>query len=458
MSPESESGRRASNPARLIAESGLLAKAEPVLVATSGGPDSSALLLALLEAGHPCRACVVDHGLRSESAREIELLRSVCDSLEVDLEVRRLEQPGVGRSAAALRDARYRCLTSAAEDAGLRAVATGHTMDDQAETVVLRLMQGAGTRGLAGIPPSRALSSRVRVVRPLLKARRSALRSWLEGSRRAFVDDPSNRDQRYARNRLRAEGLPLESALLAEVAMVCRRLTTLVDGLASMAMQGALQEDGSLDLSQLAEVAAPVRARLWRMAADFPLGQPHVDAVEGLVQSRHGSQEIHLPGGRVARREYGRLRFLPAVGSGRPERGQDPVPRRLSVAGPGRVFWPEAGMALTLSVVSATEIDLERLGNEEVAFDAARVSFPIEIRARRPGDRIRGLGAPGSRKVKDVLSDARVPRSRRNLLPIVVAPEGILWIPGLLRGDLAPLDESSSNALRISLAFATHSP
>jgi tRNA(Ile)-lysidine synthase len=192
-----------------------------VVVAVSGGADSMALLRGLLElkrrAGGAGRihAAHVNHQLRGEASMADEAwLCQQCAELDVPLVVERFDaaalaaDEGDGIEAAA-RDARYRILTALAESLGARFVATGHTRDDQVETVLFRLLRGAGLRGLAGMRRTRALSPSVALVRPMLACGRAEVESYLTGIGQAFREDASNRESRFARNRVRLELLPL---------------------------------------------------------------------------------------------------------------------------------------------------------------------------------------------------------------------------------------------------------
>ncbi|AUX25951.1 tRNA(Ile)-lysidine synthetase [Sorangium cellulosum] len=214
---------------RLIRDERLLARGDVVLCACSGGPDSSALLhvLALLRRriGHEVVAHGVDHGLRAAAASELSLARDLAARLGVPFSTTRVDvAPGANLQARA-RAARFAALASAAAARGARAIATGHTADDRAETVLLRLLRGAGPRGLAVLPPRAPLpvgaagpardgaapgsTAAVELIRPLLLARRADVLAHLGRHRLAFAEDPSNADPRFARVRVRRELLPL---------------------------------------------------------------------------------------------------------------------------------------------------------------------------------------------------------------------------------------------------------
>ncbi len=186
----------------------LLARDDRVLVALSGGADSTALLAALARlraAGQLSEvwALHVDHGLRPGSAAEADSCQVLCDRLQVRLE-RALVTVGPGNLQARARRARYAALRGAAERLGATRIATGHTLTDQAETVLLRLLRGAGARGLAGIPPQRGP-----VVRPLVDRSRAEVLDFLREEGLPWLEDPTNQSPRFLRNRVRTEMVPL---------------------------------------------------------------------------------------------------------------------------------------------------------------------------------------------------------------------------------------------------------
>jgi len=206
---------------------------EGVLVAVSGGADSVALLrgLAAIAEGTSAQLCVahLNHGLRgAEGEADAEFVQGLSEELALpavigDADVRHEQRGGEGMEAAARR-VRYRFLRDEAERRGLRYVAVGHTADDQAETVLHRLLRGTGVRGLAGMPRVRTLSPAVSLIRPLLGCRREELRDYLRSIGQAWREDASNEDPRYTRNRLRKKLIPLleEEFGAGVVSSICR--------------------------------------------------------------------------------------------------------------------------------------------------------------------------------------------------------------------------------------------
>lgn len=202
---------------RALAEHGLVPKGASVLVASSGGPDSTALLhaLARLAAARGFRvlAAGIEHGLRPEAAAELALAARVAEHAGVPFFLRRVSVAPGGNLQARARLARHEALVALAEEHGASRIATGHTADDRAETLLLRLLRGAGPRGLAVLPPEAPCPvpapPTLRLIRPLFRARRSDVLAHLARHELPFASDPSNQDPRFLRSRVRAELMPL---------------------------------------------------------------------------------------------------------------------------------------------------------------------------------------------------------------------------------------------------------
>ena len=212
-----------------------------LVVAVSGGPDSMALLHVLARLapafGLGLHAHGVDHGLRAEAARELDGAEALADKLAVPFARTRVKIVAGGNVQARARAARYAALSAAATSVGAAAIATAHHADDRAETVLLRLLRGAGPRGLAVLPARGALEDGTALVRPLLRARRSAVLAHLARHEIDAASDPSNVDPKYARARVRRELMPL---LVALSPGIVNHLTSLADQLADEAPRSML--------------------------------------------------------------------------------------------------------------------------------------------------------------------------------------------------------------------------
>ena len=296
-----------------------------VLVACSGGPDSLALAAGAAfvaqrsaRRGPAWRALgvVVDHGLQDGSGQVADEAAAACRTLGLDAEVVRAEVDGRGEAAA--RTARYAALERVADERGAAAVLLGHTLDDQAETVLLGLARGSGARALAGMPTVRG-----RFRRPLLALRRADTVAVCEELGLRPWQDPTNDHEHpdsALRSRVRGEALPtLERVLgpgvaeaLARTAAQLREDADVLDVLAAELLDAARTDEG-LDLEVLAHAPAALRTRALRtaaIAAGSPAGalvRSHVLAVDALVTDWHGQGAVALPGGIAVSRACGRL-------------------------------------------------------------------------------------------------------------------------------------------------------
>lgn len=406
-----------------------------LLVGCSGGPDSTALLLALAalreDLGLSLHAVYVHHGLRAEAEEEgAEVLRRAA-VLAVPARMVRVQVPRGASRMAHARRVRYQALAAVAARENAQAVAVGHTRGDQAETVLLRLLGGAGLRGLGGMAPRRRLSgTEVDLVRPLLGLDRAEVEAFLResGPFGPPAEDPTNRDPRYLRTRLRHEILPL---LRRERPDLDRHLYDLAAQLrqdAEYLEQAAAQELERLapDLGRQAEPVLPARELRALAPALFarvlgrllgPLSRRHLVQLRRLCASERGSRSIDLPGGRRAERSYGELRLGPTSPA--------PVAAAVPIPGPGRyrLFDTEIEVELREQGVPGPP------GPDEVCFDARQVAPPLCLRTTRPGDRMAIRG--GHKKLSDLFIDAKVPRSRRARMPLLCAGAEVLWAIGL---------------------------
>jgi tRNA(Ile)-lysidine synthase len=279
----------------------------PVVVACSGGPDSVALLVLAAEAGLAPTAVHVDHGLRAGSAHDYAVVLAAAESLGVPARCERVVVGDGPNLEARARDARYSALELVRDELGATAILVGHTADDQAETVLLNVMRGSATSGLAGMP-----SRRGAVVRPLLHLRRSDVRAVAAARGLVTADDETNRDPRFRRSWVRHELLPMLGRgaerdlvpVLARQADLLRAESDLLDDLADALLAEADVERPSTRVLRGAPIALARRAlRRWFGAP--PPSADEIERVMAVVQGRVVAAE--LAGGRRVRRSHGRL-------------------------------------------------------------------------------------------------------------------------------------------------------
>jgi tRNA(Ile)-lysidine synthase len=431
---------------------GAPAPADRVALAVSGGADSVALAWLchdLVQAGEVAWAIAgiihVNHGLRgAESDRDEAFVIALAARLGLSCDVVRLDaarlQTGAGRSVeAAAREARDAAFAQAAVRLGATRIATAHTADDQAETVLLRLLRGSALRGVGGIRPRRGA-----IVRPLLDVRRAALRADLVARGESWCEDSSNADRSIPRNAVRHDLLPVVERLApGGVAALARFAAQARDDEADLAIR-AIELAGMIVLSgegtarirraPLAALSPALGRRVVRAAvetvtaAGFSLR--HIDAIRALATADTSGGHLDVPGASVDAVDDV-LIITRATGPGaEPPMGFD---RPLPV--PGLVELPEAGVAIEAVLASGSDsADLARRASGRgltAAVQQASLVGALRVRNRQAGDRLRPLGAPGRRKVQDVLVDHKVPRHERDRVPIVVDASGqIVWVAG----------------------------
>ncbi len=415
-----------------IRRHGLLAPGDTVLAAVSGGADSVAMLVGLLALREPLEIAVVaahlDHGLRGdESARD----RASVEELTRRLAVPCLTEAGrvpAGNVEAEARRLRYAFLERAADALGATKIATAHTRDDQAETVLLRLLRGAGPRGLAGIRPRRG-----RIVRPLLGCDRIQVRAFLAERGLEWRRDASNFDIAFERTRVRHGFLPALArefnprlnATLAGLADLMREEDAVLDRLAAA---GARQPSLAIPMLEALEHPLARRAvRLWwrRYGSARRLGRPHVEAIVRLALRADGGGEIAVPGGAVVRLG-GELRFCAD------REAESGVAWELALTAGQAVDTP-GGWTLRLDTVARASAPTP--GGTTWIADADLVVGPIVVRNRRPGDRLRALGLAGHTTLKRLFSARAIPRHRRGDHPVVACGADVLWVPECGRSD-----------------------
>jgi tRNA(Ile)-lysidine synthase len=407
---------------------------ERVLAALSGGPDSVALLDALLllapRHGFAVTAAHLDHGLRDGSADDASFCVELSARLGVALvcgraDVRsRARREGRGVEAAA-REERYAFLRRVGKDVGATRIALAHTRDDQAETLLMRLLRGAGRSGLSAM--------RLRsgcLWRPLLGVPRAQVLEHLALRGLDHREDPTNRDPAHLRNRVRHELLPLIEArfnpsvraALARLAGLLADETRLIDSAARRRLGRIVVEHGALrvEIERLNALPPALRRAALRHVLRRAGGLRGVSArhVEELLQlaaaPAPSGRRLALPGGREASFSFGVLRVAPARPAPRPFAYRLPVPGRVELPG---------GLAL-----AAQPCDGALTSNGTTAV-VALPAEGLEVRTRRPGDRILERGREIS--LRRYLMAARVPAEERAALPLVAAGRRVLWLPGL---------------------------
>jgi tRNA(Ile)-lysidine synthase len=360
-----------------------------LLAAFSGGPDSTALLLALREAGRDVVAAHYDHALREGSADVAVAAAALCARVGVPLIAERREEPmPKGSLQAGARKLRYAFLERARTEAGAAVVVLAHTADDLVEGAVLHLLRGCGLAGMRGMPAQRG-----RFSRPLLNVWRRDVNAFLAERGIEAHADPANHDLRFARARVRHLILP---ALERDRPGITLRFHAAA--LAAARLQEAAEREPT---------AVETLKRMY-VAAGGPepgLSRRHLEAMTRLCEPGRGGRGVDLPGGLRFRIVGGRMQMVAA-------RPGEPSPARLEVSACAGCDDPRAAHL--------------------------RSGLELRVGFRSPGLRMRPVGGRGTRKLQDIFVDARVPREERDGWPLVFAGDRLAWVPGLARdADLA---------------------
>jgi len=422
----------------------LLSPGDRVLVAVSGGPDSVCLLAALhalsVELGITLHVAHLDHMFRGkESADEALFVADLAARLGLPSTIESVDGAAFCRERglsvqAGAREVRYAFLTRTAEKIGARRIATGHTATDQAETVLLRLLRGAGSTGLAGIPPLRGP-----FIRPLIETTREEVLEHLAGSGLAFKTDPSNTKPLYTRNRIRLELLPvlrqfnprIVETLAAEAALLKDEgeALDLVVGSAALSLTERQGDGFMLQREAFLALHRAIRRRLLRRLAediaDGPSGLSSVQVDEALqfMSTAPTGRVMQLPANLTIERTYEQFLIGPATAA---------APFACELTVPGRTLIPECGIEVEARLLSDQEAPPDTNYCWQALFDYDKIGLPLQVRSRRPGDRFHPAGLGGkSKKLQDLLVDAKVPRQRRDAIPLLCSGTEILWVMGM---------------------------
>ena len=405
----------------MLGASGLFHRGERVAVAVSGGRDSMFLLHLLTRArqtlGIDLCAVHVHHGLREESDREETFVRDFCESAEVPLRVFRVSVPDFCRERRVSaeeggRILRYRCFETAFREDFCDKIAIAHHRGDNAETVLFHLIRGCGARGARGLLPFVPAKYEGKAyIRPILNLSRERISAYVAKQGVPFSEDATNADLTYSRNRLRHQALPaLERAHAGAIENLCAfgsRMAALTEYLAAAAKEYLRGADGiALDTPEvlLAEAAG---ACLSGLGAETDLSAAHLRALAALEKGRNGAR-CDLPGGVTAERQYDRIRFFRAA--------QKEHKR-----------FPFGFGAFELGEYLVEISETPGRGGRLLSADFSAIPADAVLRFPETGDVFRKFGG-GRKKLSDLFTDWKVPRSDRAGVPLVASGNRVLCV------------------------------
>ena len=457
---------------RFITQHQMIQPKETVLVGVSGGVDSLALLYALHTLRHQldCQLHVahLDHSFREDSVGDAVYVADQADRLDIPISSTRIDVPQLMRdqklsAEAAARQARYQFYECISKRIGATKIALGHHRSDQAETVLMNLLRGAGTSGLKGMLPVRE----GKFIRPLLTFSRQEIEDFVAQLGLQPCCDSTNYQLDYLRNRVRLELIPtLERAYNSNIQNVLNQTAELLqaesdylDDLAYDAFQVCRVESSTHDIVVLdrclfQEYHLALRRRILRLAVAEVFGETrnlyfnHFESMLNLIDGEAPNSTLDLPNGGVFRRAYNRI-LIQKV-------GDSYVPFEYEVAVPGHTLFPLLDAEMIATVVeqpmSCAVADKFPDGKFQAVFDLDRFQLPLTLRQRRDGDRFHPFGMQGTKKLKDLLIDAKIPRPERERIPVLVNGDEIIWVVGYRTSE--PFKIRAETKRRLYLSYS----
>jgi tRNA(Ile)-lysidine synthase len=452
-----------------ITEHGMLSPGDHVLIGLSGGPDSVCLVIVLnilrKEFNLSLDAVYINHGLRpGEVKKEAAFCRRFCEKMSVTFHERTVnvrkhaEETGSNIQGTA-RELRYKMFETVAAETGAMKIALGHNANDQAETVLMRLIRGSGRRGLAGIPPVRG-----RIIRPLIHMERRDIEEFLVGvadevhgtSGRPYILDASNFKEEYLRNWIRLSLLEeIKKRNPAVVHDICRSAAIIREEDEYLELQVtktlmrliSRKGDSSLELfvNPLETLPKPLLRRVLRRAIEATKGLRGISFTHGediirLIREGKSGDRLHLPGNLRAVKEYSLLKIT----------SEDMVSvGEYAIRPPCEVVMQEIHTVLKASIVERTEDRVDDGMSAE--FDAESLLFPLKVRARAEGDFFYPLGFGKKKKLQDFFVDEKVPRDVRDAVPVVVSGNDIIWIAGYRADERYKVTEKTERVLKLTI-------
>ncbi|MEW6616695.1 MAG: tRNA lysidine(34) synthetase TilS [Thermodesulfobacteriota bacterium] len=432
---------------RTIEKYRMLEQGDRVVVAVSGGADSVFLLHTLEELREDFNITLIvahlDHCIRGmEAKRECRFVEKLANTFHLPFESKSIDIPALKKAEKkstqqAARDARYEFFVDTLKKFNAQKVALGHNADDQAETVLMRLIRGAGIKGLCGIPPVRDGI----FIRPLIEIQRSEIEGFLRENSIEFVTDSSNRENVYLRNKVRNSLMPILVKEynpgivqnLIHTSEILRKedefMEKLVLNLFSRICVSGGKESLTLNILYLKGLEGSMQIRVLRKAMESFSGNlkrinfRHLESLVGMLSSEGANKSLSLPGGIIVEKQYNELII-------RREVKETPFCYSFSEI-PNYVRLKEVNKEVELKVIPQKE-GLNLNVDPNVAFmDYRQIKFPIVIRNFREGDRFQPMGMEGTKKLKDFFIDNKIPKSTRRQIPLLLFDNLIAWVMGL---------------------------
>lgn len=443
----------------------LLDKGDRVVVALSGGPDSTALLIILTqiaeEIGFNLIAAHINHGLRGEESNEDEKYsRDLSEKMGVAFVSHKIDKTDMKKGVSPedyYRRQRYSFLNKVAKEQRAKKIALGHNLQDQAETVLLNLLRGSGLEGLKGILPIRD----GKFIRPLIEVSRREIIYFLKARGIQYRQDSSNESKKYLRNKIRGELIPYIKEKfnpkieenLAQTAEILRNEDEFIRQYVLEAMDSPYIKRQknliSLSIAYINKLPRAIRLRLFKALLESLNPEKngfsfiHIKSLENLAQRKGSGKRISLPRDIAARREYDNLIL---------ERKKT-CPKRIeyeyAIKIPGAINIQARKLTIRLQTTDRDYIDW---GSEnKVYMDLDKISLPLILRNRRDGDWFQPLGMKGRKKIKTFFIDRKIPRNERDKIMLIADQISVVWIEKMHLNDRVKITKETKNVLEMEI-------
>ena len=449
----------------------MIAECDAVLIGISGGIDSITLLYSLYFLSDKLKCSLIvahaNHGLRGEqSDREAEFVRKIADELKLPFVIEKIDvlgymgEKGLSKQAAA-RELRYDFFERAAKNTSANKIALGHNADDQAETVLMKLLRGSGASGIAGM---RAV--RDKIIRPLIEIKRDEITEFVKEKRLRYVEDPSNLEPYYLRNKIRLNLIPLLKEeynpnivdTLRETAEIIRDEDEFLESYCSTILSDIIQSKGNeaieIDVLKLKNFHIAIKRRIIRIVLKMLKGDllkisvVHVEEILNSINKGFSGKSLNLPDGICVLYEYDKLKLFREAEVEEEAEVRFDIPLKI----PGETILSAPEYKFIAEIISPVDFAAAgfSLRNKFTAFfDMDKLKGALRVRNRVNGDIFHPSGMKGSKKLKEFFIDEKIPRRERDSIPLIVSGDIILWIVGERTADYGKVDKDTKKILKI---------
>lgn len=449
-----------------IKDNNLIKSGDKVLVALSGGPDSVCLLNILYnlkaELNIEVGAAHLNHLLRDKDAFEDEeYVKTLCKSLDIPCFVKRVDINKYSKdkkmsSEMAGREARYNFFDDIVKDEGYTKIATAHNANDQAETILFRLMRGSGIEGLCGIKVRRD-----KIIRPILCLSRKEVEEYIEINNLKPRIDKTNFEKIYNRNKIRLDMIPyIKENFNEDIIQTLNRMSVLLQKDNEFIENSARsfyekhcieQSDYFIIKKEMFDNKEAVVTRVIRYAltnfskTHYDFEMKHIYEICNLAKNNSG-KAIDLPNKIYAENIYGDIYIKERININNIDVKQEIVVNKNEINGK-KIFFYNENIEFSL-LKNDSNLDLNQ-NNLIKYFDFDKINDSISLRKRKNGDKIIPLGMKGSKKIKDLFIDMKVPKEERDCIPLLCFDENISWIVGIRVSEEYKITNKTKNILRV---------